>query len=101
MARLQSEIDQLRAQLDALEQRVRIHDAAESFIAGEREIREGDYMLADGFPTRLDDVSSEGKWTYRDRHKYAEHGRRPEAERLYTVAEVAEIVARVAGRGAR
>ncbi len=94
---LELEVDGLRAQLDVLAERVRVDTVAEAFIAGSHEIREGDYFLLDGFPTKLGSVSSEGKWTYFNGSNCVEPFRVPEPDeydRLYTIAEVAEIVAK-------
>lgn len=95
---LESEVAALRAQFIALSERVRLTATAERFLAGEHPIRVGDYfLLYEDFPTRLSNVSSEGKWTYFDGHHSVEPFRIPrpgDHERLYTIAEVAEIVAR-------
>ena len=95
---LEQQVDALRVQLTQLAERVRIDAVAEMFLAQNHDVREGDYFLLHGFPTRLSNVSSEGKWTYYDGHNSVEPFRIPkpdEYERLYTVAEVAEIVAKV------
>lgn len=95
---LEEEVAGLRAQLNALGQRVRLHSVAERFVAGDHEIRLGDYFLLHReTPTRLSYVSSEGKWTYFDGTHVVEPHRTPRQEdhaRLYTIAEVAEILAK-------
>lgn len=95
--KLQPEIDVLRAQIADLEKRVRLHDAFESFVHGEHEIREGDYFVLYGdLPSRLMSVSSVGKWTYWNGRDQVESSppHPSDRERLYTAAEVAAIVAR-------
>lgn len=94
---LEVEIDKLRKQLDEVSERVRIHAVASAWRAGNHDIRERDYFLLHGdYPTRLNSVSSDGKWTYCDRGGCIEPFRIPnqaDHDRLYTKAEVAEIVA--------
>ena len=96
---LEAQVKELRTQLKQLAERVRLDAVAEAFIDGNHEIREGDYFLLRGtFPTQLSNVSREGKWTYFDGHHSIEPGGVPdpgEHDRLYTIAEVAEIIARM------
>jgi len=98
MTDLETEVAELRARLDDLTERVRLDVVARAFLDGDHAVREGDYfLLYDDTPTRLCNVSSEGKWTYFDGHNTVEPFRIPsptEYPRLYTVAEVAEILAR-------
>lgn len=90
---LESEIEALRAALSVLAERVRIDAVAEEFLAGAVEWRVGD-CFTDGYQMcRIDNISSEGKWTcggVEARPKWWAN-----AERLYSHAEVAEIVAKV------
>ncbi len=94
---LEKEVAELRARLDALSERARLGAVAEAFLRGDHAVREGDYFLLHGdFPTRLSNVSSEGKWTYFDGRNTVEPFRIPdpcEYPRLYTIEEVAEILA--------
>jgi hypothetical protein len=98
--KLEDEVAELRTRLTALEERVRLDAVAEAFLRGDHAVRERDYFLLWGdCPTRLSRVSSEGKWTYFDGRNSIEPHRIPEPteyERLYTIAEVAEIVAKAA-----
>lgn len=97
MTKLEIEITALRAQLHDLAERVRLDEVANAFLREERTIREGDYVMIDDFPTRVSRISSEGKWTYFDGSNVVEPFRVPpsdDIERLYTTAEVAEIVAK-------
>jgi hypothetical protein len=99
MTKLEEEIAELRDRLNDLAERVRLDAVAEQFYCGTHEIREGDYFILEGstFATRLASVSSDGKWTYFNGKNSIEPFRIPEPdenERLYTIAEVAEIVAR-------
>jgi hypothetical protein len=99
MTELELEVEELRRKLNELADRVRLSAVAEAFMRGSHEIRERDYfLLSPHVPTRLTNVSSDGKWTYWDGHHVSEPHRIPEQgeyERLYTIAEVAEIVAKV------
>lgn len=94
---LRDEMQELGKALSKLSARVQLDEAAEQFIASNHEIREGDYFVLPGqWPTRLDNVSSDGKWTFQERDRYIEPFVRPtDVQRLYTIAEVAEIVAKV------
>jgi hypothetical protein len=96
-SKLQAQVDDLRRQLSEVAERVRLHDVADAFLRGEHPIRQGDYFLLWGDrATRLDNVSSDGKWTYFDGHNHTEPFRIPDPQdhpRLYTIAEVAEILA--------
>ncbi len=95
---LEAEVVDLRCRLVALEERVRLDANARAFLSGEPRVREGDYCLINGFPTRVSRISSEGKWTYFNGQNVIEPFRVPpsdDIERLYTPAEVAEIVAKV------
>ncbi len=94
---LEAEVEVLRQQLEALGKRVRIDAAAQAFLEGEHPVREGDYCVIDGFPTHLDSVSRTGAWTYYNGKNQIEPYRVPPSEdiqRLYTIAEVAEIIAK-------
>lgn len=95
---LEVEVADLRRRLVALEDRVRLDANADAFLRSDPRVREGDYCLIDGFPTRVSSISSEGKWTYFNGHHSIEPFRIPpsnDIQRLYTVGEVAEIVAKV------
>lgn len=95
---LEIEVADLRRRLAAVEERVRIDANAHAFLRGDPRVLEGDYCLIDGFPTRVASISSEGKWTYFNGRNSVEPFRVPpsdDVQRLYTVAEVAEIVAKV------
>lgn len=97
MTKLETEIAALRAQLDDLAERVRLDEVANMFLREECTIRAGDYVVIDDFPTRVSSISSEGKWTYFNGRNAVEPFRVPpsdDIERLYTAAEVAEIVAK-------
>ena len=95
---LEIEVAALRQQLASLEERVRIDAVAEMYIAGKHHVRQGDFfIMSSGDPARLSSVSSEGKWTYYNGSRTTEYSRIPrpdEYERLYTIAEVAEIIAK-------
>jgi hypothetical protein len=95
---LEAEVADLRRKLDALTERARLDAHAQAFLRGQHPVREGNYCLIDGFPTRVSNISSEGKWTYFNGSNSIEPFRVPPSEdiqRLYTIAEVAEIVAKV------
>lgn len=96
---LRERVDQLQRELTELSERVRISDVADAFLRGEHPIAAGDYFLLDhGTPTKLLSISHEGKWTYFDGRQVIEPFRVPrpdQYERLYTQAEVAEILAKV------
>lgn len=98
MSNLEEEIKILRERLETLTARVRLTATAERFLAGNHEIRGGDCVrLDDGFATNVYDINEhDGKWLYRDRRGHQIEAFRvpPEdgIERLYTIAEVAEIV---------
>jgi len=101
MTDLEQEVRALRQRLELLEERVRLDAVAEMFLAGDHSVREGDYFLYGSLPTRLISVSSEGKWTFFDGNNVVEPFRIPrptDHERLYTIAEVAEILAKAARR---
>ena len=95
---LEVEVAELRQKVDVLAERVRLDAVASAFLGGAHPVRVGDYCVIDGFPTRLSSVSSEGKWTYFNGRNSIEPFRVPpssDIQRLYTVDEVAEIVAKV------
>jgi hypothetical protein len=99
MNAVEKEIEQLKVQLAALEKRVRLNATAERFLNGEHEIRTGDFVrFEDGHVSRVFSISSEGKWTYFDRHGHVIEPFKippePNVERLYTIEEVAEILAK-------
>lgn len=97
---LEIELEELKARVAALGERVRLDAVAERFLAGVHEIRVGDFFRLDcgDKPSRLDSVASDGKWTHAGHNgRYSEPFRIPnpgDHERLYTIAEVAEIVAK-------
>lgn len=102
---LEQEIKKLRDELNALTHRVRLDTVAEQFIAGDHTIRVGDYVrFSDSHAAHIYNISSEGKWTYLDRHgRNVEPFRVPpedNIERLYTINEVAEIIAKTSSRHA-
>lgn len=95
---LETEVADLRRKLDALAERVRIDAHARAFLHGQHSVHEGDCCLIDGHPTRVSRISSEGKWTYFNGNNVIEPFRVPPSDdirRLYTIEEVAEIVAKV------
>lgn len=101
MTKLEEEIVRLRAQLDGLAERVRLDAVAQAFLQGARgadAVRDGNYAVIDGFPTRVSIASDGiGKWSYFDGRNYTEPFRVPpsdDVQRLYTAAEVAEILAK-------
>lgn len=97
MKTLEEQVADLRDELRALAERVRLDAVASAFLAGAHEIREGDCFLRYGDqPTQLDHISSDGKWTY-DSHEWNERDPQRHHRRLYTIEEVAEIVAKLAG----
>lgn len=96
MTALETEVAMLKQQLARIEERVRLDAVAEAFAAGRHEVRQGDYFILCGeMPTRLTNVSSDGRWTYFGGQYVLESFHVPEHERLYTIAEVAEIVAKL------
>lgn len=97
MSKLEEEIIMLRRQLEDLAERVRLDDVADAFMRGEHVVRAGDCVVIAGLLTRVGNISSEGKWTYFNGRNVVEPFRVPpsdDIERLYTIAEVAEIVAK-------
>ena len=95
---LEIEVADLRRRLVSVEERVLLDANAQAFLHGDYRVREGDYCLIDGFPTRVSSISSQGKWTYFNGRNSVEPFRVPpsdDIQRLYTAAEVAEIVAKV------
>lgn len=98
MTSLEREVMEMRQQLAELEERVRLTATAERFIAGDHAVRDGDFVkFDDGHTSKVSINSYNGKWTYRERHRAGsiEAFRVPPEdgiERLYTIAEVAEIV---------
>ena len=105
MSDLEAEVEALHKQLRDLAERVRLHAVAERFIAGNHEIRLGDaflhgkrrYPAESSEPSYLQNISSYGRWTYTANGYTAEYNDRDQQsrhERLYTIAEVAEILAR-------
>ena len=97
MTELEKRLRTLQAEMRDRAERVRLDAVTRSFLSGEHEIREGDvFLLWKSTPTKLTNVSSEGKWTYFDGVHTIEPFRIPDKgdhERLYTIAEVAEILA--------
>ncbi len=100
--KLEDELAEIRAHIRVLEERVRLDAVAEAFLRGDHDVRQGDYFLLDeDRPTRLSSVNYEGKWTYLDGRNYVEPFRIPEPTeyaRLYTLAEVAEILVKASRR---
>jgi hypothetical protein len=97
VTKLEEEVAALRKQLNDLAERVRISAVAEAFLRGEHPVRLKDYALIDDVPTQVTSISSEGKWTYFNGRNSVEPFRVPPSDniqRLYTIAEVAKIVAR-------
>lgn len=97
---LELEIDEVRERLKELHRRVRIDDAARRFIQLDHEVRSGDYVkFSDGYGVRVSIDDFDERWTYTDRNGHTiEHGRIPPEdgiERLYTLAEVEEIIAKL------
>lgn len=98
---LEAEVRELREQLDVIAERVRIGAVADAFLRNEHTIREGDYFLLDkSRATKLYSVeSSTGKWTYVGHDgRTIEPFKVPDQadhERLYTIAEVAEVCAKL------
>lgn len=95
---LEAEVADLRGRLAEVEERVRLDATAHEFLRGEFRVRQGDYFLINGFPTRLESISSEGRWTYFNGRSGVEPFRVPpsnDIQRLYTAAEVAEIAVKV------
>jgi hypothetical protein len=101
---LELEVEALRQRINEIAERVRVDAVAKAWLAGNHDIREGDYFLLNGdYVTKLDRVSREGKWMYTDRAGCIEPFRIPDQadhDRLYTKAEVAEIVSCVARKPA-
>lgn len=93
MTDLERQVEELRQQVAALAERVRLDAVAEAFLVGRHEIREGDYFLQYGesHVTRLASISSDGKWTY-DAMERARDQTQVGHKRLYTIEEVAEIL---------
>lgn len=106
---IKQELREMRVRLALLEQHLRINIAAEQFLANEHKINEGDYVkFSDGHAAHITNINDhDGKWTYMDRrgHRIESFRVPPEdgIERLYTIAEVGEILARglQAGKGGR
>ena len=101
---LEIEVADLRRRFTSLEERVRLDATAHAFLRGDQRVREGDYCLIDGFPTRVSSISSQGKWTYFNGRNSVEPFRVPpsdDIQRLYTAAEVAEIVSKARQEGSR
>lgn len=103
MTPLEQQIEDLRNQLNMVAERVRLDVVASEFLAQAEVFREGDYFLLNhDFPTKLYGISSGGKWHYQDQHgRSIEPGRIPQPgdhARLYTKAEVAEIVAKAVAK---
>lgn len=96
--KLSDEVRELRRYLNNLAERVRLDEVADAFLRSDHAIAAGDYFLYyKNTPTRLTNVSSEGKWTFFDGTHTIEPHRVPDQadhERLYTIAEVAEIIAK-------
>lgn len=96
---LENEVVLIRNLLDDVSERVRVSVVAREFLkdSSNWQPRNGTYFLLDGdHPTRLSNISSDGKWTYYDRGgSQIEPFKIPDTKnnpRLYTVEEVAEIL---------
>jgi hypothetical protein len=98
---LELEIEKLRTRLNEVAKSVRLDVVAQAWLAGNHDIRQGDYFLLNGnHPTQLSNVDGyDGKWTYMDvQGRSIEPHRVPDQadhDRLYTKAEVAAIIAAV------
>lgn len=103
MSALEDEVAALREKLVELTERVRLTATAERFLAGDHEIKRGDYFVKWGAhgggdePSRLSYITSDGKWCYGNT-EYGDRDQQRKHARLYTIAEVAEIIA-LAQRG--
>jgi hypothetical protein len=104
MTDLETEIQNLRKQLDDVAERVRLDAVAKEFLAKKVEYREGDVIRRNGHVEQIHTISppeDTGK-SYVRWGVTGSHGRSYEApapdleaiERFYTHAEVAEIVAK-------
>jgi hypothetical protein len=92
--KLDDDVAELRGRLAALEERVRLDAVARAFLRGDHAVREGDcFLICGDHPTRLQNINHAGRWTYHDGHFLTESSRIPDHQRLYTIAEVAEILA--------
>jgi hypothetical protein len=110
-SKLEIEMEALRTRLNEVAEQVRLNAVAEAWLAGNHDIRQGDYFLLNKeTPTQLYSVQkwrdehgniNDGKWTYRDSHgSTIEPHRIPDQadhDRLYTKTEVAAIIALVKG----
>jgi hypothetical protein len=98
---IQAMHDAMRARMDDIAERVRLDEIARRYVEGNHEIRTGDFVrFSDGHATRVSISRHDGRWTFTDRNgHHIEHFRippEPLIERLYTIPEVGEIVAKVA-----
>jgi hypothetical protein len=85
---LEAEVSDLRRRLDVLAERARIDAHAVSFLQGSHPVREGDCCLIDDHPTRFLIHAP-------PRRSHLRVQSSAEIRRLYTIEEVAEIVAKV------
>ena len=105
-SKIEEEVDDLRARLSALSERVRLSEVARRFVEGDHEVRDGDFVrFDDGHAARVRINGHDAKWTYLDRHgHHVEPFRVPPEEgieRLYTIQEVGEILERARGQATR
>lgn len=100
MTDLEQQVQALRTQLEALAERVRTTAVAEEFLAQQVVWRDGDVFSCYGEVHKLIQIYDNGKWLVCNMsgHSYEPHVVGAvyfaDAERLYTAAEVAEIVAK-------
>lgn len=95
---LELEVADLRRRLNEVADRVRIDANADAFLRGDLRVRSGDYCLINGHPTQAHIAEHDGRWTYHNGHNTIEVFRVPpsdDIQRLFTTAEVAEIVDKV------
>lgn len=95
MTTLEQRIEVLELEITELRERVRLDATAERFLAGDHEIRTGDFFIKykGSEPSRLSYITSDGKWCYGST-EYGDRDQQRRHARLYTIAEVAEILAR-------
>lgn len=94
---MKAELADIRARLDELAGRVQVDAAAGAFLDGDRVVRNGDYAVIDGFPTQVWINDHDGTLSYQDRRGlWGTLTTQPsgDIQRLYTMPEVEQIVAR-------
>ena len=96
---LETQLTALTGQLAALREAMRLARIAEQYVdavdtGSLPPINSGDYVLMDGYPMKID-VNNDGDWSFRagNGYGYSDVPPDPKAERLYTHAEVAAVVA--------